>query len=189
MKRFGHSLLRAACAFALGLVLVLFPGRAAEYLVVAVGCLFVIPSLVSIAVYVAGRSGGAVRFPFFALGSLLFGIWLAAMPGFFADMLTYVLGFVLALGGMQQVAALTAARVWMRVPAVFYVAPVLIMASGLVALFNPVGTRSTLFVIAGAGCLVYALAEVVNWLRFSRRRPKTPGTADAGDVEDAEIVD
>ena len=45
-------------------------------------------------------------------------VWpfLVIMPGFFADLLTFVLGFILVLGGVQQIASLSAARRWTPVP-------------------------------------------------------------------------
>ena len=193
MKTFSYSFLRAVCALVIGLVLVLFPNQAAEYLVITVGVIFLIPSLLSIIGYFAWRGERPVRFPLLGIGSLLFGLWLIAMPGFFADLLTYVLGFILVMGGVQQLASLSSARRWMRVPAGFYVVPVLILLAGLFALFNPLGARSTAFVVIGVSSLVYALSELVNWFGFSRKRPKEPSSpqrlSDGAEVEDAEIVE
>lgn len=184
MKRLNYSLMRILCALVMGLVLVLFPAQAGAYLVVIVGVVFLIPSLISLIGYLMQKREERFRFPIEALGSLLFGLWLVIMPDFFADLLTFVLGFILMLGGIQQIASLMAARSWMPVPGGFYVVPVLILLAGAVALFNPTGTRSTVFILIGATCLVYALSELVNWLKFTRKRP-LPGR----DVEDAEIVD
>lgn len=193
MKTISYSLLRAVCALVIGLVLVLFPNQAAEYLVITVGVIFLIPSLISIVGYFAWRGERPVHFPLLGIGSLLFGLWLVIMPGFFADLLTYVLGFILVIGGVQQIASLTSARNWMRVPAGFYVVPVLILLAGLFALFNPLGARSTAFIIIGVSSLVYALSELVNWFGFSRKRPKAPSStknfSDGAEVEDAQIVD
>ena len=190
MKGLSNSLLRAVCAFVIGLVLVLFPDQAAQYLVITVGCVFLVPSLVSIVGYWANRAVG-VRFPLLGIGSLLFGLWLIIMPGFFADLLTYVLGFVLAMGGIQQIASLMAARRWMEVKAGFYVVPSLILLAGLFALFNPLGVRNTIFIIIGASCLVYACSELLNWFKFTRRRPQAGvhGKLGSSDVEDAEVVE
>lgn len=190
MRAVSYSMLRAVCAQVIGLVLVLFPNQAAEYLVITVGVIFLIPSLISIISYFALRTERPVHFPLLGIGSLLFGLWLVIMPGFFADLLTYVLGFILVMGGVQQIAALSSARSWMRVPGGFYVVPVLILLAGLFALFNPLGARSTAFIIIGISCLVYALSELVNWFGFSRKRPQKSILSKRGeDVEEAEIVD
>lgn len=193
MKGLSYSFLRIICALVIGLVLVMFPNQASDYFVITIGVVFLVPSLISIIGYYVQSSEVRHRFPIEGIGSLLFGLWLVIMPGFFADLLTFALGFILVMGGVQQIASLVAARKWMSVPGGFYVVPVLILIAGLIALFNPTGVRSTAFIIIGVTSLVYAVSELINWFKFTRLRPKTPvagskfsGTDD--NVEDAEII-
>ena len=176
MKGLSYSFLRAICALVIGLVLVMFPDQAGDYFVITIGVIFLVPSLISIIGYFAQSTEMRRRFPIEGVGSLLFGLWLIIMPGFFADLLTFVLGFILVMGGVQQITSLSAARRWMPVPGGFYVVPVLILLAGLVALFNPTGVRSTAFIIIGISSLVYAASELLNWFKFTRRRPKASGT-------------
>lgn len=191
MKGLSYSFLRAICALVIGLVLVMFPNQAADYLVITVGVVFLVPSLISIIGYFAQSGENGRRFPVEGVGSLLFGLWLIIMPDFFADLLTLVLGFILVMGGVQQISSLSAARRWMPVPFGFYVLPVLILLAGMVALFNPTGVRSTAFIIIGVSSMVYAASELLNWFKFTRRRPKTPDafTKSLDNVEDAKIVE
>lgn len=191
MKGLSYSFLRAICALIIGLVLVMFPDQAGDYLVITVGVVFLVPSLISLIGYFAQGTEASRRFPIEGVGSLLFGLWLVIMPGFFADLLTFVLGFILVMGGVQQIASLSASRRWMPVPYGFYVLPVLILIAGLVALFNPTGVRSTAFVIIGASSLVYAASELLNWFKFTRRRPKTSDVSVkvVENIEDAEIIE
>lgn len=188
MKTMNYSLIRMLCALIIGLVLVLWPDAAANYIVITIGVLFLLPGLIVLFGYfgVRPREGKSLRFPIEAVGSILFGLWLVAMPDFFADVLMFILGFILMLGGIQQVASLTVARRWMRVPAGFYVVPILILLAGLISLFNPTGARNTVFIILGVGSLVYAVSELVNWFKFSRRRPQN---RPLGDIEDAKIIE
>ena len=184
--------MRAVCALVIGLVLVMFPDQAGDYFVITIGVIFLVPSLISIIGYYAQSAEVRRRFPIEGIGSLLFGLWLVIMPGFFADLLTFVLGFILVMGGVQQIASLSAARRWTPVPGGFYVVPVLILLAGLIALFNPTGVRSTAFIIIGITCLVYAVSELINWFKFTRLRPKAPVTgskADDDDIEDAKIIE
>ena len=174
MKGISNSFLRTICALIIGLVLVMFPNEAGDYFVITIGVVFLIPALLSIIGYFAMSAEERRRLPIEGIGSLLFGLWLIIMPGFFADLLTFVLGFILVLGGVQQIASLSAARRWMPVRVGFYIIPVLILIAGLVALFNPTGVRSTAFIIIGISSLVYAASELLNWFKFTRRRPKTP---------------
>lgn len=191
MKGLSYSFLRAICALVIGLVLVMFPDQAGDYFVITIGVIFLVPSFVSIIGYFAQSTEMRSRFPIEGVGSLLFGLWLIIMPGFFADLLTFVLGFILVMGGVQQIASLSAARRWMPVPGGFYVVPVLILLAGLVALFNPTGVRSTAFIIIGISSLVYAASELLNWFKFTRRRPKTPDASvkAVDDIEDAQIIE
>ena len=191
MKGLSYSFLRAICALVIGLVLVMFPDQAGDYLVITVGVVFLVPSFISIIGYFVQSTEMRSRFPVEGMGSLLFGLWLIIMPGFFADLLTFVLGFILVMGGVQQIASLSAARRWMPVPGGFYVVPVLILLAGLVALFNPTGVRSTAFIIIGISSLVYAASELLNWFKFTRRRPKTPDASvkAVDDIEDAQIIE
>ena len=193
MKGISNSFLRTICALIIGLVLVMFPNEAGDYFVITIGVVFLIPALLSIIGYFA-MSAEERRRLIEGIGSLLFGLWLIIMPGFFADLLTFVLGFILVLGGVQQIASLSAARRWMPVRVGFYIIPVLILIAGLVALFNPTGVRSTAFIIIGISSIVYAVSELINWFTFTRKRPKAPGTPGASskavdNIEDAEIIE
>ena len=109
MKGISNSFLRTICALVIGLILVMFPNEAGDYLVITIGVVFLIPSLLSIIGYFAMNAEERHRLPIEGIGSLLFGLWLVIMPGFFADLLTFVLGFILVLGGIQQIASLSAA--------------------------------------------------------------------------------
>ena len=185
----NYSLIRTICALVIGLVLVVWPDAAANYIVITIGVLFLIPGFVALVGYFAvkPRPGVSRRFPVEAVGSVLFGLWLVIKPAFFADILMFILGFILILGGAQQIASLAAARRWTTVPGAFYIVPSLILIAGVVALFNPTGTRNTVIMVIGITSLVYALSELVNWFKFDRRRPNLPVKKD--DIEDAEIID
>lgn len=189
MKSMNYSLIRMLFALVIGLVLVLWPDAATNYIVITIGVAFLIPGVVSlIGHFTMKRTDNNVpRFPVEGVGSILFGIWLIVMPQFFADILMFLLGFILIMGGVQQLASLSAARRWVPVPGAFYVLPSLILVAGIVALFNPTGVRNTALLIIGISSLVYALTELLHWFRFMRHRPAVPGPLD--DIEDAKIIE
>lgn len=192
MKRLSYPLLRAIAALVIGLVLVMFPDQASNYFVITIGVIFLIPSLLSLIGYLSqGKEERQLRFPIEGIGSLLFGLWLVIMPGFFANLLTFILGFILVMGGVQQLASLMAARRWMEVHTGFYVVPILILVAGLVALFNPTGVQRTAFIIIGVTSLIYGINELLNWFKFARRRPKPEEVITVADdgIEEAEIIE
>ena len=153
MKSMNYSLIRTICALVIGLVLVLWPDAAINYIVITIGVLFLIPGFIVLIGYFGTKPepGVSRRFPIEGVGSLLFGLWLVTMPGFFADVLMFLLGFILI--------------------------------AGIVALFNPTGARNTAFMIIGVSSLVYAVSELINWFKFARRRPKTPLKGEIEDAE------
>ena len=171
MKTMNYSLVRIVCALIIGLVLVLWPDVAVQYLVITLGVLFLIPGLISLISYFGSKPEEGV---------------LIIMPAFFADVLMFLLGFILILGGVQQIASLSMARRWTIVPGAFYVVPSLILLAGIVALFNPTGARNTAFMIIGISSLVYAVSELINWFKFTRRKPQKPVS---DDIEDAKIIE
>ncbi|GAE21186.1 HdeD family acid-resistance protein [Bacteroides pyogenes] len=193
MKTTNYSLIRILFALVIGLVLVIWPDAAAAYIVITLGVAFLIPGIITLFAYFGRKRGEnkkALRFPIEGVGSLLLGLWLIIMPDFFADVLMFLLGFILIMGGVQQITSLARAREWIRVPAAFYLIPVLILIAGFVTLFNPTEARNTAFLIIGICSLVYAVSELVNWFKFMRFRPESPLFLHPEEVEDdAGIID
>ena len=192
MKTMNYSLIRILFALVIGLVLVLWPNTAASYIVITIGVAFLIPGVISLFSFFGRKRSEhepAPRFPIEGIGRLLFGLWRIVMPEFFADVLMFLLGFILIMGGVQQIASLSMARRWTPVPGIFYLVPSLILIAGVIALFNPTGVRNTAFIIIGISSLVYSLSELINWFKFARRRPKTPVTPHDEDIEDAKIIE
>ncbi|MDU1635421.1 MAG: DUF308 domain-containing protein, partial [Bacteroides ovatus] len=112
MKTMNYSLIRILFALVIGLVLVIWPNAAASYIVITVGVAFLIPGVISLFGYFGRKrpeGEAAPRFPIEGIGSLLFGLWLIVMPEFFADVLMFLLGFILIMGGVQQIASLSMA--------------------------------------------------------------------------------
>ena len=187
MKTLNFAFWRALAALIIGVLLVMYPNEIGNYFIIIIGLVFLVPSIISLIshFFVNNKEEISRRFPIEAIGSLLFGLWLMITPGFFADLLTYLLGFILIMGGVQQIASLLAARKWSEVPGGFFVMPVLILLAGLFALFNPGGIRSTAFIIIGVAAIVYAMTDLLNWFRFMRHRPKEVDVV----VQDAVVIE
>lgn len=171
MKTINYFILRSVFAIAIGLLLVFWPETAINYLVITIGILFFIPGLISIIVYFTRKKEVAEKyvFPIAGLGSLLFGIWLMIMPDFFVQILMYILGFVLVLGGIQQIVSLISARKWYKISIGYYIIPVLILLAGLIVLLNPFSVASAAFIMLGISCIVYGLSDLFNGIRFKRK--------------------
>ena len=177
------AMLRGIAALLIGILLVFWSQNAVTYLIMAVGCLFLIPGLLSLLAYIRQTSPEGNRSfgwsQVLGIGSILFGLCLIVSPVFFEKSLMYALGIILSYAGLSEIIQLTVARQWTRVPVGFYVTPVLVMLVGIFILFNPIESANVPFIILGIGCMVYGLSDMVNVIKFRRRN---------SDVEEVQVV-
>ncbi len=172
MKTMNYSVIRGICAIIMGVLLVAWPEAAIVYLVIAIGAMFLVPSLFSLVGYfVKGRQMG-MMFPIISLGSLLFGLWLMVSPAFFVGILMYVLGAVLVFAGISQIVQLVNARGWTQVPVGYYIMPILILLAGLIVLLNPFAAAAIPFIILGVSSIVYGVTDIINLIRFHKKEEK-----------------
>lgn len=172
MKTMNYSVIRGICAIIMGVLLVAWPEAAIVYLVIAIGAMFLVPSLFSLVGYfVKGRQMG-MMFPIISLGSLLFGLWLMVSPAFFVGILMYVLGAALVFAGISQIVQLVNARGWTQVPVGYYIMPILILLAGLIVLLNPFAAAAIPFIILGVSSIVYGVTDIINLIRFHKKEEK-----------------
>ena len=170
MKTINNVTLRIVFALILGVVLISWSSNVITYLVMTIGILFLIPGLVSVLGYFFRNKQSSERtFPIDSIGGALLGLALIIAPAFFVEVLMYVLAGLLILAGILQIRGLFIIRKRIRIPAVFYLAPVIILLIGIVILFNPFDVPKIAFIILGIACVIYSLSELVNYLKFLRK--------------------
>ncbi|WP_308762958.1 DUF308 domain-containing protein [uncultured Bacteroides sp.] len=189
MKSLNYAFVGSICALILGVLLVAWPDVAVNYLVITIGVLFLLPGLIGLFTYLAVLNRRKIEaprpmFPIVALGSALLGIWLILMPAFFVGVLMYVLGVLLVLGGISQLANLIAARSFMPVPFGVYVVPVLVLAAGITVLFNPFETAEIPFIVLGVSSIVYALMDLFRLIRFRRKKSQIEDIVPIEEIKD-----
>ena len=172
MRRTNIGILRGVLAIILGVVLVMWPEAAIIYMIMVIGACFLLPGIYSIVGYFLWNKENEVTSPMFpldGLGSLLLGAWLLIMPHFFVNILMYLLGAVLVLAGIQQIATLIRARKWSIVPYGFYVLPSLILLVGILILVYPMDVMANTLTVFGVATLFYGVNELINWYKFRKR--------------------
>lgn len=172
MRRTNIGILRGVPAIILGVVLVMWPEAAIIYMIMVIGACFLLPGIYSIVGYFLRNKENEVTSPMFpldGLGSLLLGAWLLIMPHFFVNILMYLLGAVLVLAGIQQIATLIRARKWSIVPYGFYVLPSLILLVGILILVYPMDVMANTLTVFGVATLFYGVNELINWYKFRKR--------------------
>ena len=172
MKVVNSYIFRAVCALLVGILLVSNPERMTGLLVQVIGGLFLLSGLVSLVSYamicLSDKSGMRPAFPLVGLGSLLFGIFLIFFPALFVTYLMYVFGFLMVVGGVNQIWNLF--RLRRLIPFRWYVllAALVIAGMGVFVLFEPMESAALPFILLGVNFILFGIAELVNGVRWRK---------------------
>ena len=182
MKIFQSSIFRALCAIVVGVLLLKFPQDGVTWLTIAIGVLFLLSGIIALIAYMNAKkhageytitdregrivSGGQPTFPIVGAGSIILGLVLALTPGVFLNGLMYILGAIMILGGINQLISLVAARRLGSVPFGFWIAPSLILLTGLFVVLKPMESAELPLLILGWCSLLYGVTELINALKI-----------------------
>ena len=182
MKLFQSSIFRALTAIIVGALLIKYPSNTVMWLTVAIGVLFLISGIIALIAYLNARkhaseytitdqqgrviSGGQPTFPIVGAGSIILGLVLALTPGVFINGLMYILGAIMVLGGLNQLMNLISARRLGSVPFGFWIAPSLILLTGLFVILKPLESASLPLLILGWCSLLYGVTELINAMKI-----------------------
>ena len=185
MKSKVTLVLTNAIMLALGVVLVAFSGdeRMAEMIAIALGVLFLAPSLFSlIMLFFVNVAPDDSRYnPRYNLlpviGGLSFGVVIVLKAALFVPLLKYLFAVLLIVGGLYYVFYLAFARYRVVVPGWYYVLPCAVTVSGLVALVLPISSQPIVFITTGISLVALALMSVL--MAFAERSAAKMRAAEA----------
>ncbi len=188
MKIFQSSIFRAICAIVVGALLIKYPDDSVTWLTVAIGVLFLLSGIIALIAYMNAKkhaseytitdqeghiiTGGQPTFPIVGAGSIILGLILALTPGVFIHGLMYILGAFMILGGISQLMALVSIRRLGSVPFSFWIAPSLVLITGLFVVLKPMDTAELPLLILGWCSLVYGVTEIINSLKIRSIRKR-----------------
>ena len=195
MKIIQSSIFRALTAIIVGALLIKYPQDGVTWLTVAIGILFLISGIIAVIAYLNARKhageyiitdqqgriikGGQPTFPIVGAGSIILGLVLALTPGVFINGLMYILGAIMILGGINQLMNLVAARRLGRVPLGFWVAPSLVLLTGLFVVLKSMESAELPLLILGWCSLVYGVTELINAMKIHAIRKAADREAEA----------
>lgn len=178
MKILQSSIFRAICAIIIGILLIKYPDKTITGITICIGILFILPGVFSVATYLSARknarpeqlldangkiiSGGNPSLPIAGLGSIILGLFLTLMPSTFVSLLMYLLGAIIILGAINQFIMLVNMKKISDISWAFYLAPSIILLTGLFVLIYPIESASLPLIIIGCCCIVYGVSECVN---------------------------
>ena len=138
---FKGAVLRAILAIIFGSVLIVWPEKALVYIVMAIGVVFLMTGIAAFIVSSKHRGdSNKGMLPVTGVGSMVLGVILICIPLTFAAVLVFMLGLMLVIAAIGQFFTLSLARQMGPVSGISYLFPILILAAGIIILFNPFET-------------------------------------------------
>jgi len=192
MKIMKSSILRAIASIIVGGLLLAYPEKVTVWLVIVVGCLFLIPGVYSIVTYWTMRKQDDLHIglPIAGVGSTLLGIWMILDSTFFLKAFMMAIAILLIVVAVNRIVNNIRARKYAHVPLIFYVFPVLLIIVSGYVLTRPLEVASIPFYILGVTMIVYGLIELWNslWLHGKIKKYEEENGS-AAPLEDLDIVD
>ncbi len=194
MSLIQHSIFRALCAIAVGVLLVKYRQEMVQWMTITIGVLFFLSGLVAaITSYVKRMAARKVQHEeqiaqesqpddtqqpaqqaqatgcglgtVVAIGCMLLGIVLALMPEVFINYLMYILAAFLILGALQQYFSLALAHREDSVSLGWWVMPSLLLLAGIFIIVNPRQILTAPLFFIGWCMIIYGVVEVVNGIK------------------------
>lgn len=190
--------IRALTAIAIGIVMVMSKANALELVVKIIAVFLLASGLVSFFVGYRNRANGALGLMGFnAAVDILLGAALFLFPGFVAGLLIYFIAFLLIGFGLFQLMGLISANRVLKVGALAFVFPVIVLAMGIFLMTKPGFVGEAIGVVAGAALIVYGASELFSsWkmkkaideyeIRQTRTDDPQPSDDTMADVKDVE---
>ncbi|MGN0230413.1 MAG: hypothetical protein ACI4BH_11455 [Muribaculaceae bacterium] len=186
---------------ALGVVLIAFfdDARMAELIAVALGVLFLAPSLYSLIMLLFTNVPveDAMHNPRYNLiptiGGLSFGLLIVVKASLFVGFLKYIFAILLLAGGLYYVFYLLFTRSRVTMPKWYFFLPTLVAIAGVVALVLPIESNPTIFLMTGISLIALLVTSVVitysEYVAYRAELKAAKSSAEVVSVEAADVCD
>ena len=161
--------IRALTALAIGVVMVVSKTNALNLAVQIIAAFLVASGVVSLLVGYRNRANGT--FPLMAVNTvvdILLALVIFIFPGFFANLLVYLIAFALICFGIFQLVSLGSANRILGMGVFAFVLPVLVLVSGFFLLANPSFLGSAVGIVAGVALVIYGVSELLSSWRMRK---------------------
>lgn len=188
--------MRALVAVAVGVVMVVYNEQAMNIVVKIIAAFLLASGLVSLVVALKKKEDSTSKLMTFnAMVDIVIAALLFMFNGLVANLIIYLIGFVLLGFGIFQLAALISANRVTKVGVWSFVMPVLVIGAGAFLLFNPAFIKSSISIVAGVALLIYGVSELMSSWKMKkaideyeiRRAPEQSAAED--EQEDVPVKD
>ncbi len=172
-RSYGYA--RAIVTLILGLVLVIWPEQVQKYIMTILGALILAIGVVSIILSYTGKWKNE-KVPLLMLNAIVdiaFGLVLIIFPSFFINFIMFVFGLLLLIFSLSDIISLVRTSKTMPLPRTLFIGPVIILILGIVMFFFPSKTGDWLFILFGAGLIIYAVTEFISTYTIRKKIRQT----------------
>lgn len=168
MFKFGYTNkfngpMRALVAIAIGIVMIIYNEQAMNIVVKIIAAFILASGIVSLAVGLKKKNDSTSKLMLFnSAVDVLIAFLLFIFNSFVANLIIYLIGFVLLGFGVFQLIALISANRITRLGFASFIMPIIVTGAGVFLLFNPEFTKSSISLIAGVSLLFYGLSELIS---------------------------
>ena len=160
--------LRALTALAIGIVMIVSKANALTIVVRVIAAFLVASGLVSFFIGYRNRENGAMGLMGFnAVVDIVLGLIVFMWPGFIAGLIVYFIAVVLILFGLYQLLSLGSANRVVKVGAVAFLLPALVLILGVFLLMKPLFIGEAMGTLAGVALIVYGVSELLSSWKMS----------------------
>ena len=161
--------LRAIVAIIIGIVMVVSKTNALELAVRIIAALLVASGLVSFIYGYMKRADGAMGLMGFnAVVDILLGVLIFLFPGVVANLMIYIVGFLLLGFGIFQIIALLSASRVLGLRLVSYILPFVVTAAGAFLIARPAFLGEAIGICAGVALIIYGASELLSSWRMRK---------------------
>ena len=181
--------LRAAVAIAVGVVMVVSKANALELAVRIIAALLVASGLVSFFYGYLKRNEGAMSlWGFNAVVDVVLGVLIFLFPAVVANLIIYIVGFLLLGFGLFQMITLISANRVIGLGVGSFILPALVTLAGGFLLARPSFVGEEIGVFAGAALIIFGASELLSSWKMKKAMDEYD-IKQAQDVVDTDTVD
>ena len=181
--------LRAAVAIAVGVVMVVSKANALELAVRIIAALLVASGLVSFFYGYLKRNEGAMSlWGFNAVVDVVHSVLIFLFPGVVANLIIYIVGFILLGFGLFQMITLISANRVIGLGVGSFILPALVTLAGGFLLARPSFVGEAIGVFAGAALIIFGASELLSSWKMKKAMDEYD-IKQAQDVVDTDNVD
>ena len=183
-NRYG-GFLRAAVAIVIGIVMVATQADAMVLAVRIIAAFLLASGIVSLLVGYKNRANS--QMPLMGVNGIVdivIALLVFMFPQLVANLIVYLIGFVLLGFGIFQLIVLAGANKVMRMGVFAFVMPVLVLLAGAFLLARPAFLGTAIGTVAGAALIIYGLSELIS--SWKMKKVMSEDSANMPDIKDVD---